>query len=154
MTVLTRRAALALPLLALAPAAGAQQAPVAVEQAWARATSPSAKVGGAFLTITAAAADAMVSASSPVAGMAELHQTVNEAGVMKMLPVPSLALAPGKAVELKPGGYHIMLMGLKHPLKQGDSFLLTLIFQHAGPVTVQVHVEAAGASAPAHMHTM
>jgi copper(I)-binding protein len=148
MTAMTRRATLALPLLILAFPVRAQQAPVAVEHAWARATSASAKVGGAFVTIQAVTADSVVSASSPVAGSAELHQTVNESGVMKMLPVKNLALAPGKPVELKPGGYHIMLMGLKQPLKQGESFPLTLTFAHAPPVTIQVQIEAPGASGP------
>ena len=154
MPAMTRRTALVLPLLALVMPAGAQTAAVTVEQPWARATTASAKVGGAFLTFKAVAADAVISASSPVAGMVELHQTVNDGGVIKMQPVARLELNAGKPVELKPGGYHIMLMGLKQPLKQGETFPLTLTFEHAAPVTVQVKIEAAGAMGPGHMHTM
>lgn len=145
-----RRAALAIALFALPAVARAQTATVSAEHAWARATAPSAMTGGAFLTLSTTAPDAVVSASSPVAGMVELHQTVAENGVMKMLPVPALKLAPGSPVELKPGGYHIMLMHLKTQLKQGNTFPLTLTFEHAPPVTVQVMIEAPGASGPMH----
>jgi hypothetical protein len=70
---------------------------------------------------------------------------MSDMGMMKMRPVPGLSVAPGKPVKLAPGGYHIMLMGLKAPLKQGDSFPLTLRFEHAAPMTVTVNVEAIGA---------
>jgi len=89
-------------------------------------------------------------ASTPVAATAEVHETTNDNGVMRMRPVPTLALEPGKSVTLTPGGYHLMLMGLKHPLKQGDSFPLTLTFAHAAPVTVQVSIAGPGASAMDH----
>lgn len=135
-----------------AGAAGAQEAAVAVMQPWARATSASARVGGAFLTLKAAAADSVTAASSPIAGRVELHQTVAEAGVMKMLPVAALKLEPGRAVELKAGGYHIMLMELKQQLKQGETFPLTLTFAKSAPVTVQVKVEGPGAAGPSHSH--
>ncbi len=135
----------------LAPGWAAAQAVVAAP--WARATAPMAKAGGAFMTISSPVADQVLSAATPAAEMAELHQTVEQAGVMKMLPVPALDLLPGQAVTLKPGSYHIMLMGLKAPLKQGDSFPITLTFAHSQPVTVQVQVEAPGAAGPMmHMH--
>ena len=86
----------------------------------------------------------------PAAAAAELHQTTNENGVMHMLPLPDgLALPAGQGVTLAPGGLHVMLMGLRHPLKQGETLALTLTFEHAAPVTVQVPVQAAGASSPA-----
>ena len=123
--------------------------PIKVENAWARATAPAAKSGGVFLTITdTGAPDKVVGAASPVAGVAEVHRTVEENGVMKMLPVDALALETGKPVELKPGGYHVMLMDLHGQLKPGDTFPMTLRFANAAPVTVTVTVGAAGASAP------
>ena len=115
-----------------------------------------AHTGAVYLTLTdtAGAADQLMGASSPVAGMAELHETVDDHGVMRMRPVKGLPLAPGKAMTLKPGGYHIMLMGLKQPLKAGDSFPLTLTFEHAPPVTVQATVKPIGAAAPGGMQGM
>lgn len=137
----------------LASSAFAADTGVTVTNAWARATAPHAMAGGAFMTLTAQTADALVSVSSPVAKSVEVHETVNAKGVMKMLPVPSLALPAGTPVTLKPGGYHIMLMGLKEQLKQGSSFPMTLNFKHAGPMTVTVTVAGPGASGPM-MHGM
>lgn len=142
--------ALALPMLAT-PAFAAD---ITVSHPWARATAPHAMAGGAFMTLIAPSADALVGASSPVAQTAEVHETVNDKGVMKMLPVPSLALPAGTAVTLKPGSYHIMLMGLKQQLKQGGSFPLTLTFEHAKPMTVQVMVSGPGAKGPMAMPGM
>lgn len=135
------------PMLA-APAVAADPS-VAVSHAWARATMASAKTGGAYLTLSAkGGSDALVGASTPVAKSAEVHRSEDDHGVMKMLPVPRLALPAGKAVTFSPGGYHIMLMGLRHPLKRGESFPLTLRFEHAPAQTVQVTVEGPGAMAP------
>ena len=134
--------------LTFAASAGAQT--IAVDQPWARATSPSQSVGGAFLTITDNGADdALVSAASPIAASVELHETVNDNGVMKMKPIDSLKLTHGQSVVLQPGQYHLMVMGLKQQLKPGDSFPLTLNFAHAAPMTVNVVVQSAGAAAPA-----
>jgi copper(I)-binding protein len=122
------------------------QAGITVEHAWARATAPSQHVGGVFLTLTDhGAADQLVGAASPISETVELHETVSDNGVMKMRPVPVLALDTGKSLELKPGSYHLMVMGLKQQLKQGDTFPVTLTFAHAAPITVTVTVEAAGA---------
>jgi copper(I)-binding protein len=133
----------ALPALAQSPT-------VSVQNVWARATSSSQKVGGVFLTVTEnGPADRLVAASSPVADVVQLHETINDAGVMKMRAVSGLPLATGQTVELKPGGYHLMAMGLKQPLVPGDSFPLTLMFDKAGAVRVVVTVAAAGASGPA-----
>lgn len=144
-------------LVAAAPAL-AQAQSIQVVHPWVRATAPNAKAGGAFTTLTdTGAPDRLVSVGSPVAGMAEVHRTVEENGVMKMLPADGIDLAPGKPVTLAPGGYHVMLMGLKQQLKQGDSFPLTLTFAKAAPmtVTVTVTVEASGAFGPSHdMHAM
>lgn len=129
---------------------------VSVDHAWARATAPSQSVGGVFLTITdQGAADKLLSASSPIAANLELHETVADAnGVMRMRPVEGLAIEPGRPVELKPGSYHLMAMGLTQQLKEGDHFPVTLNFAHAGAVTVTAMVAGAGASAPMMMdHT-
>ena len=140
-------------LLALGAVAQAQAPSVEVSQAWARATTSTAKVGGVFLTLKAAGtADRVVSASSPVAEKIELHETINDAGVMKMREVPQLVLAPGQATVLKPGGTHIMLIGLKRPLNRGESFPVTIVFEKAPPATVSVTVQAAGAGGPGHGH--
>jgi copper(I)-binding protein len=139
-------------LLTTVPAM-AQTPGVAVTDAWARATAPSQKVGGAFLTLTdTGVADQLLAASTPIADMVELHETVAANGVMKMLPIKALDLAPGQTVELKPGSYHLMLMGLKQKLDVGATFPLTLTFAHAKPVTATVTVGTAGAAGPAMDH--
>lgn len=125
---------------------------VTVEHAWARATAPSQVVGGVFLTLTdTGAADQLVGVTSPISDSIQLHETIEDNGVMKMRPVPALALEPGHSLELKPGSYHLMAMGLKQQLKQGDTFPITLTFAHAAPVTTTVTVAQAGASGPAMM---
>ena len=140
-------------LLAGTSVAHAQAAVVEVHDAWARATTTNAIAGGVFLTIQATGGvDRLVSVASPVAEAAELHETVNEAGIMKMKPVAVLAVEPGKPVVLKPGSYHIMLSGLKRPLRQGESFPVVLTFERAPAVTATVQVQAAGASGPGHGH--
>jgi len=149
------RASLVLGLLVVGSAAtGLAQtmttAPITVEHAWARATPGTITTGGAYMTVIdhGAAADRLIGVSTPVAGKAEIHEMTNDKGVMKMHMVDGLAVEPGKPLELKPGGYHVMLMDLKHPLKEGDSFPLTLVFQKAGSVAVTVKVAKAGAMAP------
>lgn len=100
----------------LAGAAHAQTAaPVAAEGAWARASVPGQKATGAFMRLTASEATRLVRAESPAAGVTEVHEMKMEGDVMKMRAVPALDLPAGKAVELKPGGYHVMLMDLKAP---------------------------------------
>jgi len=142
------RISLTLAPLLLTAAAAAQATPT-VDQPWTRATAGGGTTGAAYLTLTAHdQGDRLTGASTPVADMAELHQSSEDHGVMRMRPVEGLALEPGKPVALSPGGMHLMLMGLKQPLKQGASFPLTLTFEHAPPVTVQVPVKAAGAARP------
>ena len=122
---------------------------IMVEQPWARATPGHAATGSVYLTITEHGdADSLTGVSTPVAGMAMLHETVTENGVAKMRMLESIALPPHTPVTFKPGSLHIMLTGLKEPLKQGGSFPLTLSFAHAAPVTVNVPVLAAGSAGP------
>lgn len=114
-------------LLALGASAWAQSAAVDVQGAWARATVQGQKATGAFMKLTAKENAKLVSASSPVAGVVEIHEMKMEENVMKMRAIPSLDLPAGKAVELKPGGYHVMLMDLKEPLKKETTVPLTLV---------------------------
>ena len=123
---------------------------ITVENAWARATPGNVKTGAVYMTVLdrGAATDRLVGVSSPVAARAELHSMSNDGGVMKMQHVDAVPVAPGTPTELKPGGYHIMLMELKHPLKEGDSVPMTLRFEKAGSVEVMAKVEKPGAMAP------
>ena len=115
---------------------------------YARATAPGQSVGGAFLTLdNRGADDRLLSATSEMARSVELHSMSMDGTVMRMRQVDGVAAPAGKVIELKPGGLHIMLMGLKAPLKAGDTFPLTLRFEKAGEVTVTVNVDAPG-SAP------
>ncbi|MBS0510586.1 MAG: copper chaperone PCu(A)C [Proteobacteria bacterium] len=104
-------------------------ADVTVSDPWVRATVPSQKATGAFMQLTADASSRLVAARSPVAGVVEIHEMAMASGVMKMSPIPGLDLPAGKAVELKPGGYHVMLMDLKGQVKEGDKVPLTLVIE-------------------------
>lgn len=127
------------------PAALAQSAQVTVADAWARPTPPHATTGVIYLTLTSAADDRLVGASTPVAREASIHRTTQSGGVMQMRPVTGgLVLSAGKPVALSPGGYHIMLMGLKAPLHAGQSIPLHLTFATATPVDVTVTVRPLG----------
>jgi copper(I)-binding protein len=127
----------------------AQPANIAVTTAWARATAGSAQSAAVYATVTAAQPDRITGASTPAAAKAELHRSLMEHGVMEMRPVTGgLALTPGTPVHMAPGGYHLMLTGLKQPLKRGDHFPVTLTFEHAAPVTADVAVSGPGASQP------
>src|SRR5215467_10285899 len=134
--------------LAVATTALAQPAQIEVNNAWAGATPGKAENGAAYVTIQSPTADRLVSASSPVAAKAELHTMSMEGMVMKMRPMAGVDIPAGQPVTLKPGGEHIMLMGLNQPLRQGQSFPLTLDFEKAGPRTVTVTVEKTGAKGP------
>ena len=139
----------AVPAMLIANVAFAQPAALAVTEAWSRASTPAAQTGAMYVTVTTGQPDRLTGATTPVASMAEIHQSRMRAGVMEMRPVPDgLPVTPGTPIHMTPGGYHIMLMGLKQPLKQGDHVPLTLTFQHAGAVTVQAVVAGPGASAP------
>lgn len=128
----TRTAAATLITLLLAcGSAIAQTAAVKVEGAWARATVQGQKASGAFMKLTAPQGAKLVRVESPVAGVAEVHEMSMDGGVMRMRALPALDLPAGKAVELKPGGYHLMLQDLKAPLAKGTSVPVTLVFQDA-----------------------
>ena len=112
---------------------------------YARATAPGQPTGGGFLKLeNKGGDDRLLSASAGVAGSVELHTMSMDGDVMRMRQVDAINLPAGKTVELKPGGLHIMFMGLKAPLKAGDSFPMKLKFEKAGEVTVDVKVEAPG----------
>jgi periplasmic copper chaperone A len=122
---------------------------ITVDQPYARATPAGAATGAAYMTLTnkSRAADRLTAASSSVADKVQIHEMAVTNGIMQMrelangLPVPA-----GGSVVLKPGGYHVMLMGLKKPLKAGDTFPLTLTFEKAGNISVTVPVQAMDAT--------
>ena len=127
-------------------AVAASTPPIEIENAWARATVPGASNGVAFMTLRAKGeADQLVSASSPVAGHVDAHSNVMNNGVMEMRPVDAIDVVPGKPTTLAPGGLHLMLMGLKHPLVEGSTFPLTVRFRKGGSITVDVKVAGMGA---------
>jgi len=129
---------------------------VDIQGAWARATVPGQKATGAFMKLTAKESTKLVSISSPAAGTAEVHEMKMDGDVMKMRAVQGgLDLPAGKAVELKPGGYHVMLMDLKAPLAKDSTVALTLVFKDAKGVETKTDVTvpvsmAAPAAAMAH----
>jgi copper(I)-binding protein len=120
-----------------------------LEKPWARATPPGASVGGGYLVIRnkGAAGDRLVGASSPAAARMEIHEMAMEKDVMRMREVKGLDVPAKGAVELKPGGFHLMFMELKAPLKAGDKVPVTLRFEKAGEVKSEFAVEAMGAGA-------
>ena len=148
MTLQRTLATLALGLCAaLAQAHSFKLGAIDIGHPYARATVAGQPAGGGYLTLqNAGADDRLLSASADVAKSVELHSMSMEGDVMKMRQVEAIDLPAGKTVELKPGGLHIMFIGLKAPFKAGDKFPLKLKFEKAGEVTVQVNVEATGAS--------
>jgi copper(I)-binding protein len=132
---------------------GGGSAGIAVTDPWARASSAMASAGAAYMTIqnNGGAADALVGASSPAATTVEVHETVvmgspapgasGDSGMMGMQPVKRLEIPAGGSVQLKPGSYHIMLIGLKQDLKAGDTIQITLTFEKAGDVSLSVPVK-------------
>jgi periplasmic copper chaperone A len=135
--------------LVVASAAMAQTSQLEVTNAWARATPAKTETGAAYLTIQSPTPDRLISVSSPVAKKAELHSMSMEGMVMKMRPLAGIDIPAGQPVTLKPGGQHIMLEGLGAPLREGQSFPLTLNFETAGTRTVTVAIEKPGAAGPA-----
>lgn len=111
---------------------------VNVSDTWVRPTVAGQKSTGAFMKLTAKDNSKLIGVSSPVAGVAEVHEMKMEKDVMKMAPISSLDLPAGKAVELKPGGFHVMLMDLKSPLEKGAKVPLTLKFQDAKGAKFQI----------------
>lgn len=136
--------------LAAAPLAHAQTpAPqVQATNAWSRATPGGASTGAVYVTLASPAGDTLTGVSSSVATTASVHEMAMDGNVMRMRPMPGLPLPPGKPVTLQPGGYHIMLEGLKAPLKQGQTLPLHLTFAKSAPVDVTATIAGIGASAP------
>lgn len=122
-----------------------------ISQPWSRATPGGAKIAGGYLTIEnkGAAPDRLVGGSTEAAGRLEVHEMATTNGVMTMRPLDSgLVIPPGKTVKLAPGGYHLMLMDLKSPLKQGDKLAVTLDFEKAGKVKTVFDIQGVGAQGP------
>ena len=150
-----KRIAILCTLLAALPAF----AQVSVKEPWVRATVAQQKATGAFMQITSAQDARLVEAKSPVAGVVEVHEMVMEKDVMKMRAVPGLDLPAGKSIELKPGGYHVMLMDLKQQMKVGDSVPMTLVVEGKDKKRSNVEITAtvkplaeAAKAANEHMH--
>ena len=118
------------------------QAQTTVKDPWVRGTVAQQKTTGMFAQITSSSGGKLVSVSSPVAGLVEVHEMVMDGNVMKMRAVTGLELPAGKAVDLKPGGYHVMLMDLKQALKAGDSVPVTLVIEGADGKRETVEVKA------------
>ena len=116
---------------------------------WTRATPPTAPTGGGYLSIknTGTEPDRLISASSPAAETVQVHEMKMEGNVMRMRPLEgALEIKPGETVTLAPGGMHMMMMGLKGPFKQGERVPLTLVFEKAGKIDIEMVVVAMGAT--------
>ncbi|WP_407160120.1 copper chaperone PCu(A)C [Bradyrhizobium sp. STM 3557] len=141
-------------LLILSAAARADEVKagdLVISQAWSRATPGGAKIGAGYLSIEnkGSAPDRLVAVSGDAAGKIEVHEMAMNKGVMTMRPLEQgLTIDPGKTVTLAPSGYHLMMMDLKAPLKQGDKVPLTLEFEKAGKVAVTLDVQGVGAKGP------
>ena len=138
--LLASAAALAALTSATAQAQTADPA-INIKDAWVRTTVPGQKATGAFMKITAKEGARLVGASTPVAGMAEVHEMKMDGDVMKMRGLPGLELPAGKTVELKPGGYHVMLMDLKAALPKDSTVPLTLLFKDAKGVESKMELK-------------
>ncbi|MFO1329706.1 MAG: copper chaperone PCu(A)C [Rubrivivax sp.] len=143
--------------LVLALAGGAVHAQTTVKDAWVRGTVAQQKATGLFAQITSASGGRLLSASSPVAGVVEIHEMSMDGNVMKMRALDKgLELPAGKAVELKPGGYHVMLMDLKQQLKDGDTVPFTLVVEgkdgRKESIELKAPVKAVNAPAMQHKH--
>lgn len=124
-----------------------------ISHPWTRATPPTAQTGGGFLTITnkGTTADRLIAARSTVSDKVEVHEMKMDGNVMRMRELEKgLEIPAGATVMLKPGGYHIMFMGLKAPLAKDAKVPVTLVFEKAGSLDIALDVEALGASAPKH----
>ena len=121
-----------------------------VDHPWARASIGQAPNGAAYMTITTEGqeTDRLMGVESDAANRVELHTHLMDNGVMKMRPVEAIEITPGEPTLLQPGGLHVMLMGLKAPLRLGESFQMTLVFERAGRVEVEVKIEEATKTTP------
>ena len=142
---LTALAMIAAPLSAHEFSAGALH----IQHPWARETAPGQQVGGVFMTIAndGPSADRLTGATSPIAARVEIHTMSMDGGVMRMRPLgDGLAIPAGGSVSLAPGGFHIMLIGLRQPLAKGKTAPLTLQFARAGKVAVTLMIEPVASS--------
>lgn len=128
-------------LMVLSATAWAQTS-VKVDDAWVRGTVAAQKATGAFMRLTPSANARLVAAQSPVANVVEIHEMAMEDNVMKMRQVPGLDLAAGRTTELKPGGYHVMLIDLKQQLKGGEQVPITLVFEDAAKKRFTQEIQA------------
>jgi copper(I)-binding protein len=142
MPMKSHRPSLALAALFAGFLAAPATAQVAIADPWVRGTVPGQSATGAFMQLTATSDLALVAAASPVAKVVEIHEMRMEGGMMKMSAVERLPLPANKRVELKPGGYHVMLMGLAQPLKEGEAVPITLTFADAAGKKQSVEVKA------------
>ena len=136
---------------ALALAALACSAQVRVEGAWARPTVPGQQAGGGYVTLTSAVADRLVGGSTAAAQRLELHTMSMQGDVMQMRQIDAIELPAGRTVELKPGGLHLMFIGITKPLTAGSKLPVTLRFEKAGEMKVEFDVAQRPAAA-AHKH--
>jgi copper(I)-binding protein len=136
-------------LAAASPALAGPPATIRIDHAWARATAPHQDSTAIYLTMRSPDGDILRAVEVPDAGMAMLHATSEANGISQMRDVADLTLPPDVTVSLAPRGTHIMVMGLKHPLRAGNTLDAVLEFAHAGRVTVHVPVRPLGASGPA-----
>lgn len=139
----------ALTVIAALACAGVYAQSVEVRDAWVRTSVPGQKATGAFMKISAKASVKLIAVSSPAAGVAEVHEMKMEGEVMKMRAVAGgLDIPAGKTVELKPGGYHLMLMDLKAALIKDSTLPLTLVFRDAKGVESKVELKVPVAAVP------
>ena len=134
-----------------AMAHGYRSGALSIQHPWSRETAVGQAVGGGFLTITNSGdrEDRLISGTTPVAAEVQLHTMTMDGGIMRMRQVTDGIAVPAKgSVELKPGGYHIMFMGLKRQLRQGERFPVTLRFQRARSVTLQFAVQPVTSTGP------
>ncbi len=129
-------------------------AQVSVENAWARATPPGAKIGAGYFTLrnTGSVADRLLSVASPAAARVETHVTVKEGDVSRMREVKGYEIPAKGSLELKPGGSHLMFVDIKAPFKEGQRIDAVLKFEKAGEVKVQVEVRPLGSASHEHQH--
>jgi periplasmic copper chaperone A len=136
--------------------AAAAQAQTTLTDAWVRGTVAQQQATGMFGKITSTQGGRLVAVASPVAGVAEIHEMAMEGSTMRMRAVAGLDLPAGKAVELKPGGYHVMLMDLKQPLKEGETVAVTLTIEgkdgRKETVEVKAPVKPLGGAMQGHAH--
>jgi copper(I)-binding protein len=128
-------------------------ATIRVDHPWARATAPRATTGAIYMTLSIDGdkADRLIGAETSVAEKVELHSHSEENGIVRMRPVAAIEVAPGSPTKIAPGGLHLMLIGLKKPLVEEAFFPLTLIFEHAGRIEIEVYVEGGGETSPHHV---